>query len=180
MTKALAPHTPSIPASLIRPQQAEAEGFVGAKKQKARAPSSRMSGMVWVWRGGGGGSLSGFLPATNLVVPVRSHHDSTFRRLGRNQALRFVVVRLTKRVRRNHAFRGTPLLCSLPKQRSPATRGLAFCPVKHHYGGRDYWGPKLRTPKVCSGKILGPKTGPGNREDRHAVTSKSLPLIRWN
>ena len=109
MTKALAPHTPSIPASLIRPQQAEAEGFVGAKKQKARPP---LQGCP-AWSGGRGVARSrASFSATILAVPVRSHHDSTFRRLGRNQAPRFVVVRLTKRVRRNHAFRETPLLCS--------------------------------------------------------------------
>jgi hypothetical protein len=150
MTKALAPHTPSIAASLIRPSRLKLK-FVGAKKQKPAPPQ----GCPASSRGEGGGSLSrASFSATILASSLQSHHDSTFRRLGRNQAPRFVVVRLTKRVRRNHAFRETPLPCRSLKQRSPVTRkGFLHLFVEHH------WGPNLRHQKVVLEESLAPKLG---------------------
>jgi len=50
MTKALAPHTPSIAASLIRPSRLKLK-FVGAKKQKPAPPKDvrhRLEGRGWL------------------------------------------------------------------------------------------------------------------------------------
>jgi hypothetical protein len=152
MTKALAPHTPSMAASLIRPSRLEL--MLLAPKSKSLPPQgcpARSRGRGWLALG---------LPfCNNFSSSVQKPPmTQTFRRLGRNQAPRFVVVRLTKRVRRNHAFRERRCFVAC-RNRDLQLQEALHLSVEHQLQEEIIGGPNLRT-KRCSGRNLGPETEP--------------------